>query len=142
MIDASNDEVVLDGNDGRSLALRRISRRDSDAIWSYEAALTIPQATASAKVYDIGDGPASFFRDLADSWKGFEGVEEYSTLEGELSFSCSHDGLGTISCTVTLSQPWPPTWRMKAELEFGAGAHLERLALGMEAFAATSKSDG
>jgi hypothetical protein len=35
---------------------------------------------------------------------------------------------------VTLRQPQPPEWSVKAELDFGAGAHLDRLANEVEAF--------
>jgi hypothetical protein len=79
---------------------------------------------------------APFIRSLADAWKGFEGTREYASLEGQLVLSCQHDGMGTVSCAVTVCQPWPPEWSMQAVLRFGAGAHLERLAGDVDAFVA------
>jgi hypothetical protein len=35
---------------------------------------------------------------------------------------------------VTVGQPWPPEWSMSADLDFGAGAHLERIADDLEQF--------
>ena len=126
------DEVVLDGENGRTLTLRRLSSRDDEGIWKYEATLSIPAASATSEVYDLGDRLGPFFRELADAWNGFDGVKEYSSLEGQLHLACTHDGVGTVSCVVTLRQPWPPDWRLQAVVEFGAGAHLDRLASDVE----------
>jgi hypothetical protein len=72
--------------------------------------------------------------DLANSWRGFDGARDYRSLEGQLGFSCRHDGRGTVMCKVTLRQPAPPEWSVETTLDFGAGAHLERLADEVEAF--------
>jgi hypothetical protein len=82
----------------------------------------------------MGVGLGRFFRDLANRWQGFDGSKNYGTMEGQLDLSCQHDGRGTVTCMVTLRQPQPPEWSVKAELDFGAGAHLDRLANEVEAF--------
>jgi Family of unknown function (DUF6228) len=132
------DEVVLDGQNGRELTLRRVARRDGDAMWSYEAALTLPSAHATAEVVDHGNWLGPFFQDLAESWQGFDGTKEYGSLEGQLHLACTHDGRGTVACVVTLGQPWPPEWHIEGVLEFGAGAHLESVASDVQAFVAAS----
>jgi len=77
-------------------------------------------------------------KDLAQNWRGFAGVKEYASLEGQLELSAQHDGVGTVTCRVRLRQPWPPDWSVEVELSFGAGAHLERLAGDVEAFVRAS----
>ena len=131
-------EIILTGQSGRELTLRRVARRDVDACWSYEATLTLPTARATTKVVDHGDWLGLFFRELAAAWNGFDGTKEYGSLEGQMHLSCTHDGRGTVACVVTLGQPWPPEWHIEGVLEFGAGAHLESLAADVEAFVAAS----
>jgi len=116
------NEVLLDGQGGRYLALRRTSRRDSESVWSYVAKVSFPEGQAETEVHDHGDGLAPFVRGLACAWSGFEGVRDYESLEGQLLLSCRHDGLGSVVCRVTLRQPWPPEWAVEVVLEFGGGA--------------------
>jgi hypothetical protein len=70
-------EVLLDGINGRRLTVSSASTADADDIWSYHAALILPEGGMEAMVWDLGDGLARFLRELADSWGGFEGVKEF-----------------------------------------------------------------
>ena len=119
---------------GRSLTLRRDLAPDSERIWRFVATLTIPQGSVTSAVLDLGPGLAVFVRELAEEWRGFDGVKDYATLEGQLLLSCRHDGMGTVNGLVTLRQPEPPEWSIEAVMQFGAGAHLEKLADEVEAF--------
>jgi len=132
--DCGVDEVVIDSIEGRSLKLSLASRPDDDGIWSYMAAMHTEAGRVSSGVCDIGDGLATFFRELADARTGFDGERSYGSLEGQLPIRCSHDGRGTVTCEVTLAQPSPPTWSFTARLDLGAGAHLERIAAEVEGF--------
>jgi Family of unknown function (DUF6228) len=132
------ETIVLDGQDGRTLTLCRTARRDSEAVWAYEATLAFAEASATTIVYEHGNWLGPYLRELAEAWNGFNGVKEYGSLEGQLHLACTHDGRGTVECRVTLRQPWRPEWRVEAVLEFGAGAHLERLASDVEAFVESS----
>jgi hypothetical protein len=105
-------------------------------MWSYIATLSFPEGMVSIEVHDYGPWLGPFMRELANAWRGFDGLKEYRSCEGQLLLSCEHDGLGTVECRVTLRQPWPGDWRAEAVLRFGAGAHLERLAGDVEAFVA------
>jgi hypothetical protein len=96
--------------------------------------LSLPEGDVTTEVWEMGTGLGPYFRDLANSWQGFEGSKDYSSLEGQFGLSCRHDGRGTVTCSVTLRQPAPPEWSVKAVLDFGAGAHLERLADEVESF--------
>jgi hypothetical protein len=136
------DEVVLDGEDGRSLTLRRTAKADDESFWAYEATLRFPGGEGTTQVQDYGMHLAPFIRSLADAWKGFEGTQAYASLEGQLELSCEHDGMGTVSCAVTLRQPSPLEWSVEAVVRFGAGAHLERIAADIEAFVGAARDIG
>jgi hypothetical protein len=121
-------ELALDGINGRRLTLSDPSPPDRDDIWAYRALLTLPEGSVETKVWDSGDALAKFLSELAEAWQGFDGVREFSSLEGQLAFSCKHDGRGTVECTVSLGRLEPPVWNLEAAMDFGAGAHLERIA--------------
>ena len=127
------DEVNLDAVNGPSLRLRVLERLTHDT-WRFLATLSFPAGEVFGEVWEMGGGLGPFFRELANSWKGFDGIKAYQSLEGQLGLSCQHDGRGTVTCKVTLRQPSPPEWSVEATLDFGAGAHLERLADEIEAF--------
>ena len=128
----SMDEVMIESTNGRSLRLSGCRPKDHDGIWAYDLAFRFGGGTASISAYEIGDGPARFFRELADSWAGFDGVWEYRSLEGNLVLACRHDGVGSVMCEITVRRPVHPVWDVRAEMEFGSGAHLERIASELE----------
>lgn len=77
---------------------------------------------------------ADFFQGLADSWRGWTGTQEWSSINHDLEFSCTHDGIGEVTVIATL-RPYPPLDRWKASITFaldGASA-LERLASDLRA---------
>ena len=125
-------ELVLEAEDGRRLTLTNLGGSAADL--RYSARLTTETAEAGVGVWEYDTRFPQFIRDLADAWKGFEGVKQYASTEGHLSLDCEHDGLGTVICRVTVGQVWEPEWSLSAVLRFGAGAHLERLAAESEAF--------
>lgn len=126
--------VTLDGENGREVVLQRLSERDDESIWEFQATLHLPHATATKRVYEHGTELRAFFHELAEAWRGFEGVKTYASLEGEFMIEAEHDGHGTVKCCVTLRSPAPPEWSLRAVVEFGSGAHLERLSRGIDAF--------
>jgi hypothetical protein len=129
-------EVQPEGDGGRVLILHRLKNRDADGIWSYSAELSLPEGRVTTNVWDMGPGLGSFMREIADAWRGFDGVREYGSLEGQLGLACTHDGLGMIRCEVTVARLEPLEWSFSAALTFGAGAHVERFASDLEAFVA------
>lgn len=124
--------AVLDGASGRQLLLDHVHGAADDL--RYLATLTTEAGERSVGVWEYNSGLATFLRSLADDWKGFEGERTHSTIEGHLALTCRHDGRGTVECRVTVGQVWPPVWSMTADVEFGAGAHLERIADDVERF--------
>lgn len=100
--------LVPDANS--SGAIRCFDRNPYDAskpLVTFSVELTSHQLTANAQVY-LGSAdcasinPSSFFRDMADQSEGWPGTRTWESLEGELSFSASHDGLGHISMETCL----------------------------------------
>lgn len=117
---------MLEAEDGRRLTLGPpVGSADN---FSYRAQLITETAEGSVGVWEHEIGLAKFIRQLAEAWKGFDGVKEYASTEGHLALACEHDGLGTVVCRVTIGKLWEPEWSMSAVLRFGAGAHLEGLA--------------
>ena len=131
-------EIVLTGMEGHKVSLRSARPSDAEGMWQYVAALSVPGGEITTEVWDYKRGLGRFFRELADAWKGFKGVKEYASLEGELLIRCRHDGKGTVECEFTLRHPEPPAWRFEAGLQFGAGAHLDEIADEVEGFERTS----
>ena len=120
--------ITLEAENGRRLTLHVIDVPDREAYWRYQATLEIPEGSATTIVEDHGTSLAMFFRGLAIAWQGFDGVRSFRSLEGQLTIDARHDQLGTVSCTVTLGQAWPPEWSFVGVLDFGAGARLEGVA--------------
>lgn len=125
-------DLTLTAENGRTLRLSNVVRGDDGRIESYEATLTIEGGSITTAVHEFGTWLPRFFREIADAWRGFDGVRSFTSLEGELTIDARHDGHGTVFCEVCLRQPWPPEWKLSAQLDFGAGAHLEGLASEIE----------
>lgn len=70
------DEVTLDGENGRTLTLRRLSERDNESIWEFEPTLRLPDATAFKRVYEHGTALRVFMTELAGAWRGLEGQQD------------------------------------------------------------------
>ena len=60
-------KVTLDGENGREVVLQRLSGRDDESIWEYQATLRLPDATATKHVYEQGTALRAFFHELAQA---------------------------------------------------------------------------
>lgn len=127
-------DVILDGINGQRLRLSGATGDSHDGIWSYRAMLELPEGQIETVVWDSGDDLAEYLRGLADAWRGFEGVREFHSLEGQLCLACHHDGKGTVESAVTLRRHRPPSWTLTADLDLGSGAHLDRISRDAERF--------
>lgn len=93
--------------------------------------LTGPDLSASRQIYagwlsgflDL----ATFFADLADHWRGWQGERVFETIEGDLRIVATHDG--RVNLRVVL---WESTvedgWRVQAEVRLDAGEALSNAA--------------
>lgn len=78
---------------------------------------------------------ASFFRDMAKSWRGWQGVRQWSSLDHDLIFDCTHDAKGTVRVVATLIRyPHLDEWRVSLAFELAGGTSLELLASDLRAF--------
>jgi Family of unknown function (DUF6228) len=128
------NEFVLDGVNGRRVTFSDARAPDADEIWSYRVSLQMPEGQVQAVVWDCGVDLARFLRELADAWRGFDGVKTFRSLEGQFALDCHHDGKGTAECMLTLGRPGPSGWTLTAAVDLGSGAHLDRIALDAEEF--------
>lgn len=58
----SVESVNLTAGNGRALILERVSSRDVDSVWSYEATLAVPKGALRTVVYEHGRWLATDFR--------------------------------------------------------------------------------
>lgn len=124
---------------GRTLTFRR-PYRDSDGMVLYDVDLRFDHARGEVGVRDWGEpGLEGFFAMLASRWQGFDGEERYESLEGNLVLCCTHNGVGRVTCDLTIGQPWPPQWHLRATLELEAGAQMQHVADELTEFFAAAK---
>jgi Family of unknown function (DUF6228) len=77
---------------------------------SFLATLVQDRMEASATVHAVdlssagSDTPtlAALFAEMAGQWKGWPGSKTWTSVEEQLSLSCSHDGLGHVRIVVEL----------------------------------------
>jgi hypothetical protein len=77
--------------------------------------------------YGGGIGLAAFLSELAENWRGWQGVKSWSDFENTLSIQAEHDGLGHITLTFEMRRSQYDGWRLTGPLPVEAGA-LDRLA--------------
>lgn len=92
----------------------------------WKVTISLPHLSASAEVdafaYDGEHGLGLLFRRLADDWRGWEGERTWSSLEGDLDLSATHDGLGHIALEVRLrSGPYAEDWLVRGTIWLDAG---------------------
>jgi Family of unknown function (DUF6228) len=90
-------EAIDLGREGSARLVIADPRRGPDGeLWSVTATLTSDGLEASRKVtahYATGlDELIGYLEDLAAHWRGWDGLKEYKSLEGELALSARHDG--------------------------------------------------
>lgn len=80
-------------------------------------------AASSAKIYLYEPHSlAAYFEELAAGWKGWQGVKQWSSIEGDFSLSCKSDSLGHTALEVMLkSGLYEDDWCVKAVIHVDAG---------------------
>ncbi len=79
------DDVEIVSIEGRRLRFTHPATSTDEAMWSFSARLEGETFAASVGVWELGDGLARYFEDLASRWRGFDGELEYGSLEGNLT---------------------------------------------------------
>jgi Family of unknown function (DUF6228) len=89
------------------------------------AELSCGALRAALRFYDLGIHElGAFFERLATDWRGWSGERSWSSLEGDVQLSATHNGRGTISviaCLRTEAVAYH-RWSARAELLLDAGA--------------------
>jgi uncharacterized protein DUF6228 len=95
---------------------------------SYLVTLKGPDLEARGKVWNgVGTGLGDFVAELARSWRGWDGLRKWSSMEGELELEAVMDRTGHVHLTVALQYRLPVLWRVQLQLVVEAG-QLDRLA--------------
>lgn len=135
------DQISIKADQGRAwLELTRLAAVQGDRQEdSVTATLVHEGLRARAEVYIPEgqglDGLDSLFVTMADQWRGWAGEKSWGSLEGELSLSCTHDGLGHVKLAVELRRDvLDESWTARAVLVVWAGS-LERIARSLGVFA-------
>jgi hypothetical protein len=135
------DQIRIKADQGRAwLELTRLAAvqggRQEDSV---AATLVHEGLEARAEVYIPPghglDGLDSLFVTMADQWRGWAGEKSWGSLEGELSLSCTHDGLGHVKMAVELRRDvLDESWTARAVFVVWAGS-LEQVARMLSEFA-------
>ena len=92
--------------DGASIELTRKEWGPEEEVANYYfACIRASGFETGAEVYAFdpkNEGLPKFFAELANDWRGWDGVRHWSSLEGEFEIDCEHDRLGNISTVARL----------------------------------------
>ncbi|HET6510029.1 MAG TPA: DUF6228 family protein [Baekduia sp.] len=118
--------IVL-GRDGATLTISAPDAYDGEPAQPTYVRLELPKLKAACAVWLDPDNPEPalwlFFKELAESWRGWSGVKRWKSYEGVLAPSCTHDGLGHVQMTVELHDATVPDgWSVRGTIELEAGA--------------------
>ena len=90
---------------------------------NFRVRYTSSDVSAVVEVYDIQPQRWSlFFQELADNWRGWDGVKKHESLENHLKLSCTADSTGHIEMRCILrGDPAGSNWRVEDSLFIEAG---------------------
>ncbi len=72
--------------------------------------------------YTDCDFLVNLFEFIAKEWRGWEGVQEWASIEGEFSVSANCDNLGHVLLDITIKEySGPEEWRIEVSLGLDAG---------------------
>jgi hypothetical protein len=93
-----------------SSAYLKLSRKSADG--AIEIDLQDHGLMLHADAYPfMAESLPTFLLELAGSWRGWDGVKTWGTLEGELSLSFSHNKVGYVFVKVEVRHPTQQRWR-------------------------------
>lgn len=99
--------------------------------------IVAPTIRAQTRVYAFhSKGLPTLFEEIAESWRGWAGAKEWSSLEGEFKLSCTTDGKGHVHIATRLADSlYGDLWRLEATVLLEAG-QLEGIAKSVLTFVA------
>lgn len=75
-----------------------------------------------------GDGVDGYLRELAEEWKGWEGIRRWDSLEHGLSIRAAHLGNAVQLAFVLRGGPYADAWKLRVPIIVEPGESLSRLA--------------
>nr|WP_272952597.1 DUF6228 family protein [Kribbella amoyensis] len=123
------------------LMLSAPQRPWQDAVLDYLVSITGEGLEAEAVVTSLeGDSLDAYFSDLAERFRGWEGVREWRSLEGQLRIVAKWSSRGHVTLRVHLrSTHHRDVWETSAEFDVEAGAEMDALSTEVAQFFAASR---
>ena len=135
------DEVVIGTEGGRSVRFRgRVAPKGPDPYDGshFVVEVAAPGISVTQRVFMFGfDWPAlaTYFEDLSDSWRGWEGAREWASVEGDLRIHAESDPLGHCYLSFDVQGGPDPSWRASVGgVVLGLGEETSALASAMRAW--------
>jgi hypothetical protein len=127
----NDDEAAVEFRseiDGKTLLRLSYEREDDDfGMLVAEAALsdlTFTHAAPSLR----GDGLDAFLAELADDWRGWQGVRGWQTLEDDLSIEATHEGHRVRLVFIVRGGLGSDGWQIRLPVPIAPGEGLTRVA--------------
>jgi hypothetical protein len=119
------DELeIRSAHEGSYLRFSHAERRAAGGDFDY-CRIELAGAAFSGRLraYDTNwAGVTAFFQDLSDNWRGWRGVKNWGSLEGQVELRATSDSLGHASLRVLLREDaLVQEWRVEATLIVEAG---------------------
>lgn len=127
-----DDGVEITAEPGRgSVRLRSANRPWNDEVLDLRCELADDGVNAAAWVRTLdGDGIASWAAELAESYRGWDGVRTWDSLEQDLRIGAMHDGWGHVSLRFVVRGPRgyePEAWEASVMVTLDAGEDMRHL---------------
>ncbi len=136
-----DDGIEITAQPGRGCVLLRVAERPwNDEVLDFLCEISDAgiRATSAIRTLD-GDGLASWAAELAESYRGWDGLRSWKSLERDLRIDATNDGRGHVSLRFVVRGPRgyePDAWEASACVDFDAGEDMRRLAAEIAAFLA------
>jgi hypothetical protein len=102
----------------------------------FSVVFTSPAVTGKLSVWGYTDCEylVQFFQAIANEWRGWKGIKEWASIEGEFRLEAESDNLGHVILTVHLNDPSEPEpWSAKLSLGLEVN-QLEEISKSMSQF--------
>ena len=128
-----DDGVEISTEPGRgSVRLRGAERPWNDEVLDFQCELADAGVNAATWVRTLGgDGIAPWAADLAESYRGWDGVRTWESLEHDLRIDAMHDGRGHVRLRFVIRGPRAyesDAWEASVVVTLDAGEGMRRLA--------------
>ncbi len=86
-------------------------------------------ANVTSYLYKDAQDLILFFQDIASTWKGWEGIKMWQSVEGDICFDAIHDAVGYVILNVKMTKQdgFAMGWALNGQIKVELGS-LERIA--------------